>query len=126
MMTESQPPHLNFLFRLLIPVCGLFVVTLMAMVATLFGDPAAAASPAHRLLDRYAGTALLVEVCAIVVVAVLAMVVDRRQTIRSQRSIGSGNVATTVLPDAAVASREANDAQAFAPQSARNSATTGS
>ena len=60
----------------------LFIVTILALVAGVFGDPRA---PLAQLLDRYAGRLLAGEVAAILVTGFLAMFVDRRQTKRSQK-----------------------------------------
>ena len=59
----------------------LFIVTILALVASVFGDERA---PLARLLDRYIGVILAVEVVAILLTGFLALYIDRRQTLRSQ------------------------------------------
>jgi hypothetical protein len=61
----------------------LFIITILALVAGVFGDQRA---PLAQLLDRYAGRILAGEVAAILITGFLAMFVDRRQTNRSQKS----------------------------------------
>ena len=62
---------------------GLFIITILTLVAGVFGDPQA---PLARLLDRYAGRILTGEVVATLVTGFLALAVDRRQTLRAQKS----------------------------------------
>jgi hypothetical protein len=59
-----------------------FVITILALIAVLFGDERA---PLPRLLNRHGNTLLLVEFAAILVLSVLAMVLDRRQILRDQK-----------------------------------------
>jgi hypothetical protein len=68
----------NPFFMLVAFLSALFVVTILALVAAVFGDPRA---PAARLVDRYAGFALTVEVVGILMTGGLALAVDRRQTL---------------------------------------------
>lgn len=69
-------------FRLVVPATSVFVITILALIAVLFGDERA---PLPRLLNRHGNTLLLVEFAAILVLSVLAMVLDRRQILRDQR-----------------------------------------
>ncbi|WP_166826127.1 hypothetical protein [Thalassoroseus pseudoceratinae] len=71
---DSQSHHLNFFFRLAVVVATVFVVTILAFVAAIFGDPT---SPAIRIINHYGGQMILWEVVALLVVVVLAMVVDQ-------------------------------------------------
>ena len=54
----------------------LFVVTIFALIAILFGDPAA---PIAKLLDRYGMRLIVGEMCAILLAGTSAMTVDRWQ-----------------------------------------------
>ncbi|MFN0054270.1 MAG: hypothetical protein ACKV0T_19005 [Planctomycetales bacterium] len=76
-----QPPDRNPFFPLTVFFGGLFIVTILALLAALFGDPEA---PLARLFDRYAGWMLAGEVVGILVVGFLALMVDRRQSRRRE------------------------------------------
>ncbi|MCC7421199.1 MAG: hypothetical protein IT428_13025 [Planctomycetaceae bacterium] len=80
----TPPQHVNIYFRWLVPVVGLFVITLFAFIATLLGDPMAARSPVQEFLDRHVVKLFLGEVIAIVGLSLAAMALDRRQTLRHQ------------------------------------------
>jgi hypothetical protein len=78
-----DPAHRrNLFFPLAAMASVLFIVTILALVAGVFGDSRA---PLAVLLDRYAGRLIVGEVAAILVSGFLAMLVDRRQTLRSQK-----------------------------------------
>lgn len=69
----------NVFFRLVVLACGLFIVTVLAMTASVFSKPG---SPLPRLLDEF-GLALIVwEVTAILALGFLALAVDRTQSRR--------------------------------------------
>lgn len=60
--SEDVPPRARNRFFPLVSITGaLFIVTILALVATLFGNPRA---PINRFLDRYGGWLIGVEVCA--------------------------------------------------------------
>jgi hypothetical protein len=73
----------NIFFPLTVLFSGLFVVTILALVAVLFGDPRA---PAAVLLDRCASWLLGAEVAGILSAGLAALVVDRRQTLAIERA----------------------------------------
>jgi hypothetical protein len=86
MSDRSQPEPArprNPFFPLAAFASVLFIITILALVAGVFGDPRA---PLAQLLDRYAGRLLAGEVAAILITGFLAMFVDRRQAIRAQKS----------------------------------------
>jgi hypothetical protein len=58
---------------------ALFIITILALVASVFGDPRA---PLARLLDQYGGRLIAGEVAATLVTGLVAMAVDRRQSLR--------------------------------------------
>lgn len=66
----------GFLFRLIIPLTAAFVITILALIATLFGDERA---PFPRLLNRYGNVMLIVEFLAIVVVTLMAIMQDQKR-----------------------------------------------
>ena len=69
------------LFRLTALVATVFVITILAMVAMLLGDPF---SPANVWFNQHGATLLMLEVVAIVMLGVAAMTADRRESLRSQ------------------------------------------
>jgi len=70
----------SLLFRLIVPVCAVFIVSILAMIASVFGNPEA---PISKWLDRHVGTILAVEFFATIGLSVLAMFVDRIRTLRT-------------------------------------------
>jgi len=76
-LMPDAPPGRNIFFPLAAFCSALFVVTIFALVASVFGDPRA---PLARLFDRYAGRLFAGEVAAVLVTGFLALFVDRRQT----------------------------------------------
>ncbi len=70
-------------FRLVVPATSVFVITILALIAVLFGDERA---PLAQVLNRYGNTLLVLEFVAIIVLSILAMALDRRQILRDQRS----------------------------------------
>lgn len=73
---------MNVFFRLAAAGSAVFVVTILAMVAAMFGDGQA---PPARLLDQYSGWLIAGEVAAILVCMVLALAIDRAQIRRAMR-----------------------------------------
>jgi hypothetical protein len=80
-MSES-PERPNLFFRLTTFAGAAFVITVLALVATMFGDPQA---PPARFLNAHGTTVILWEVAAILVLGLAAMTLDRRQTLRQMR-----------------------------------------
>ncbi|MBS0263456.1 MAG: hypothetical protein JSS02_16060 [Planctomycetes bacterium] len=80
---RSMPsvPSRNPFFRLAVFCSLAFIVTILALLASVFGDERA---PVEQFLDRHIGKILTVEVLAIIATGLLALVVDRRETLRSQ------------------------------------------
>ena len=87
----ESPRQLNIFFRLTVVAASVFVVTILASLSTLFGDPL---SPVNQFLEREANTMLVTEVVAILVLGLLALVVDRRQTLRQQAQLATANTTT--------------------------------
>ena len=73
----------NPFFPLAALSAGLFIITILAMLASLFGDPQA---PMAQLFDRYAGRLITGEVVATLATGFLALLVDRLQTLRAQKT----------------------------------------
>jgi len=85
-MPDPAPPR-NLFFPLAALSSVVFIVTILALVAGVFGDQRA---PLAQLFDRYAGRILAGEVAAILITGFLAMFVDRRESIRTQKSSKPG------------------------------------
>ncbi|MCA9083268.1 MAG: hypothetical protein KDA81_04390 [Planctomycetaceae bacterium] len=76
-----KPPRTKpaLFFRLIIPVTVVFIMTILAMIASLFGDPRA---PVSQWLEANGNGLLLWEFVVVVAISLLAMVVDRIRTKR--------------------------------------------
>lgn len=70
------------LFLLTAAVTTVFIVTILAMVAMLVGDPHA---PINVWFNVHGATVMTIEVVAIGVVGMSAMIADRRETVREAR-----------------------------------------
>lgn len=75
MTTAPRGP--GILFHLTAGATTAFIITILAMVATLFGDPAA---PINEWINQHAAKVLGVEILAIAVLGTTAMVNDARIT----------------------------------------------
>jgi len=78
-MSDARAPR-NPFFPLAAFCSVLFIVTILAMLASVFGDERA---PLARLFEQYAGRLIAGEVAAILLTGFLALFIDRRQTLRS-------------------------------------------
>lgn len=76
----------SLLFRLIVPAAAAFVITILAMIAMLFGDERA---PLARVINRYGNVVLVIEFVVVVALALAAMTADRLATLRQLRSHGS-------------------------------------
>ncbi|MFN9720008.1 MAG: hypothetical protein ACK58L_15020 [Planctomycetota bacterium] len=72
----------SLLFKLVVPSTAVFAMTVLALIAVVFSDPRA---PVARFLDRHGNALLLAEFVVVIVLSMLAMTVDRIQTIREQK-----------------------------------------
>ncbi len=80
-MSDAPAPR-NPFFPLAVFFSAAFIITILAFVASVFGDERA---PLARLFDQYAGRLIAGEVAAILVTGFLALFVDRRQTLRASK-----------------------------------------
>ncbi len=71
----------SVLFQLSAVSAVVFIVTVLALVATVFGDQAA---PGTKWLNRNAGRLIAGEVAATLLLGFAAMTQDRRQTLRTR------------------------------------------
>lgn len=69
------------LFQLTAGVATAFVITILAMVAMMMGEPTA---PVNVWFERHGGTLMLVEVIGIVICGLAAMTADRIETLQQQ------------------------------------------
>jgi len=76
---SRQVTELNLFFRLAAFSAAMFVVTVLALIATMFGNPHA---PLNQFLDQYGGILIAVEVTGSLLLGVLAMTIDRRRILR--------------------------------------------
>ena len=77
---KTQPDaKRNPFFPMVLFSASLFVLTILAMVAVIFSDPNA---PAAKFLNAHASRLIAAEVIVTLVLGLLALVVDRRQTLR--------------------------------------------
>ena len=76
---SAEPRARNPFFPLVTVTVGLFIITIFSLIATMFGDPQA---PASQFFARYGGWMLGIEVVAFMIVGLLGLMVDRRQSLR--------------------------------------------
>ena len=69
----------SLLFQLVIPATAVFVITIMSLIAVVFSDPRA---PLAQWLNQYGNTLLIGEFFVVIFLSLLAMAVDRMQTLR--------------------------------------------
>ena len=76
-----KPPRTrpSLFFKLVIPATVLFIGTILALIACLFGDPDA---PVSKWLEANGNTLLLWEFVAVIALSLLAMTIDRIRTLR--------------------------------------------
>ncbi len=75
---ESSPKRASILFQLTAFSSVLFIMTVLAMIATVFGDQSA---PAAKHFNRHVGKVIAIEVGATLLLGFAAMTQDRRQTL---------------------------------------------
>lgn len=84
----------SLLFQLVIPATAVFVITILSLIAVVFSDPRA---PLAQLLNKHGNTLLIGEFVVVIILSILAMAVDRIQTlrqIRQERLQQTGNSTT--------------------------------
>ena len=91
----NRPPD-NIWFRLLIPTGFLFCATSLSWVMSSFDRSGA---PVVRWLNRYAVWWILAEAAVIVVLAVTAMAVDRRQALKNKTALSGTNPDKAAMGD---------------------------
>ena len=72
----------SLLFQLVIPATAVFVITILSLIAVVFSDPRA---PLAQLLNKHGNTLLIGEFVVVIILSILAMAVDRIQTLRQIR-----------------------------------------
>jgi len=79
-MSHQQPKPLSILFRMLIVTCGLFVITIFALIASLLSD---SDSPFIDFLNHYGGMVIGCEVFVITLLSIIALKYDRSPVLRN-------------------------------------------
>ena len=76
MLYIMKPPQTrpSLLFRLVIPATVIFILTILALIASLFGDPRA---PVSQWLETHGNDLLIWELITVLALALLAMTIDR-------------------------------------------------
>lgn len=69
----------SLLFQLVIPATAVFVITILSLIAVVFSDPRA---PVAQWLNQHGNKLLMVEFVVVIILSILAMAVDRIQTLR--------------------------------------------
>lgn len=96
----------SLLFKLVVPVTAIFIVTTLSMIAVLFSDQQA---PLAQLLNKHGNTLLLVEFAVVIAISFLAMAVDRIQTLKRIKAEKEAAMKTdgsqTINPDDTAKSR---------------------
>lgn len=77
----DDPDRPNMFFGLVIVSGSIFAITVLSIVATTFST---ADAPVVRFLNKNGGKLLVAEVVATLAIGLIAMVLDRRQTLRNQ------------------------------------------
>ena len=85
---RHQPKPASLLFRLTAVAAGVFVVTILALIAIVIGN---SQSPGAVWLNRNVGPLFAVEVAAILGLGFAAMAQDRKQTLREQKDPEQSN-----------------------------------
>jgi hypothetical protein len=91
----------SLLFQLVIPATGVFVITILSMIAIVFSDPRA---PVAQWLDANGNSLLIIEFVVVIILSIMAMVADRIQTlnqIRQSELNSPKNASTTDEPSVA-------------------------
>ena len=76
----------GLLFQLVIPATAIFIITILSLIAVLFSDERA---PLAQWLNGNGNRLLIAELIVVIVLSLLAMTVDRIQTLRSIRDNGT-------------------------------------
>jgi hypothetical protein len=92
--STDAPRRRNRWTDVLLTVCGVFVLTVLLMLASALNPNAGLLA---RLFDRHGVKILAVEVGAILVVAIIVLIVERRETSRRIREREAALLATGEL-----------------------------
>ncbi len=72
----------SLLFQLIVPAAAIFAITVLSMIAVVFSDQRA---PDAQWLNKNANMLLSAEFVVVIVLSLLAMTVDRIQTLRQMQ-----------------------------------------
>ena len=78
-----KPPRTKptLIFRLIVPATVVFILTILSLIASVFGDPKA---PVSIWLEANGNQLLIGELAIVVLLSLLAMTIDRIRTLKGQ------------------------------------------
>ena len=80
-LAQPPPKRTGLLFQLTALSAAAFVVSILAFIATTFGD---ARAPATKWFNQYVETLIAVEVIATLLLGLVAMIQDRVRTLKAK------------------------------------------
>lgn len=86
----------SLLFKLVIPATAIFVITILSLIAIVFSDPRA---PVAQWLNQHGNTMLLIEFVVVIILSLLAMTVDRIQTLKQLKEEARTQTDSVTKPD---------------------------
>ena len=85
----------SLLFQLVVPATAVFVVTILSLIAVVFSDPRA---PVAQWLNQHGNKLLVGEFVVVIILSILAMTVDRIQTLRQMKQDGLQQTGNSGIP----------------------------
>lgn len=85
----------SLLFQLVVPATAVFVITILSLIAVVFSDPRA---PVAQWLNQHGNRLLVGEFVVVIILSILAMTVDRIQTLRQMKQDGLQQTGNTEIP----------------------------
>jgi hypothetical protein len=85
----------SLLFQLVVPATAVFVVTILSLIAVVFSDPRA---PVAQWLNQHGNKLLVGEFVVVIILSILAMTVDRIQTLRQMKQDGLQQTGNSEIP----------------------------
>jgi hypothetical protein len=85
----------SLLFQLVVPATAVFVITILSLIAVVFSDPRA---PVAQWLNQHGNRLLVGEFVVVIILSILAMTVDRIQTLRQMKQDGLQQTGNSEIP----------------------------
>jgi hypothetical protein len=85
----------SLLFQLVVPATAVFVITILSLIAVVFSDPRA---PVAQWLNQHGNKLLVGEFVVVIILSILAMTVDRIQTLRQMKQDGLQQTGNSEIP----------------------------